>query len=76
MFFLDANSWIIHSELSKEIQKLELQKKAVQKLIKKDTKEVKLLQNNDSLERFAREYYKHKRENETIFIIEFEDSIK
>jgi cell division protein FtsB len=33
------------------------------------------LQNRDSLERFAREQYGHKKENETVFIIETQDSI-
>ena len=35
-----------------------------------DKKTIKQLQNKDSLERFARENYGHKKENETIFIIE------
>ena len=76
MFFLDTNSWLIHNELNKEIKKLELQKDALEKIIKKDKTEIKLLNNPDSLEKFARENYRHKKENETIFIIENNDSIK
>jgi cell division protein FtsB len=34
-----------------------------------------VLQNQDSLERFARENYGHKKSNETIFIIEPNDSL-
>ena len=75
MFFLDTHSWLIHHQLNKEINKLELQKEALKKVIKEDKKEIKLLNNPDSLEKFAREKYKHKKENETIFIIETNDTI-
>jgi len=75
MFFLDTHSWLIHNELNKEIDKLELQKGALEKIIEEDKKEIKLLNDPDSLEKFAREKYKHKKENETIFIIETNDSI-
>ena len=75
MFFLDTHSWLIHHQLNKEINKLELQKEALEKVIKEDKKEIKLLNNPDSLEKFAREKYRHKKENETIFIIETDDSI-
>ena len=76
MFFLDTHSWLIHNELNKEIQKLELQKDALEKIIEKDKTEIELLKNPDSLEKFAREIYKHKKDDETIFIIETNDSIK
>jgi len=39
-------------------------------------KNIKYLKNTDSLERFAREKYGHKKENETIFYIEYKDSIQ
>ena len=76
MFFLDTHSWLIHNELNKEIKKLELQKDALEKIIEKDKTEIELLKNPDSLEKFAREKYKHKKEDETIFIIETNDSVK
>ena len=76
MFFLDTHSWLIHNELNKEIKKLELQKDALEKIIEKDKTEIELLKNPDSLEKFARERYRHKKDNETIFIIETNDSIK
>ena len=75
MFFLDTHSWLIHNELNKEINKLELQKDALEKIIEEDKKEIKLLNNPDSLEKFAREKYRHKKDNETIFIIETNDSV-
>jgi cell division protein FtsB len=76
MLFIDTHSWTIHSELNKEIEQLENEKKALQEIIKTDKKTLKLLQNKDSLERFARENYGHKKENETVFIIEVSDSSK
>ena len=76
MFFLDTHSWLIHNELNKEIKKLELQKDALEKIIQKDKTEIELLKNPDSLEKFAREKYRHKKDNETIFIIETNDSVK
>ena len=76
MFFLDTHSWKIHSELNKEMEQLEMQKEALQKLIEEDRMTIKNLENTDSLERFAREQYGHKKENETIFYIEYKDSIQ
>ena len=76
MLFIDTHSWTIHSELNKEIEQLENEKKALQEIIETDKKTLELLQNNDSLERFAREHYGHKKENETVFIIEVSDSSK
>lgn len=75
MLFLDTHSWTIHSELSDEIEQLEQEKKALKAVITEDRKTIKRLQNEDSLERFAREEYGHKKENETVFIIATPDSI-
>ena len=70
MLFLDTHSWIIHSELNGDIDQLELEKEALTKVIESDKNTIKQLQNEDSLERFAREQYGHKKKNETVFIIE------
>ena len=70
MIFLDTHSVKIHNELNQEIEKLEVKKK---ELINK--RDIEQLKNKDSLERFARENYGHKKEDETIFYIEFEDSL-
>ena len=75
MVFIDTHSWIIHSELNKEIEELELEKKALKEIIKNDKKTIKQLNNVDSLERFAREEYWYKKQDETIFIIENTDSL-
>ena len=73
MVFIDSHSLIIHSELNREIKKLESEKKALESIISNDKNTIKQLNNIDSLERFARENYGHKKENETIFIIETQD---
>lgn len=72
---MDTHSVKIHNELNQEIDKLEIQKKELIHLIEKDQRSIEQLKNKDSLERFARENYGHKKENETIFYIEFEDSL-
>ena len=57
MLLLDTHSWNIHSELNEEIEKLELEKEALTKVIEKDRNTIKQLGNEDSLERFASEQY-------------------
>ena len=74
MLFIDTHSWTIHSELNQEIEQLEKEKKALKSVIKADKNTIEQLQNQDSLEHFAREQYGHKKENETVFIIETQDS--
>ena len=75
MIFLDTHSLKIHNELNQEIDKLEIQEKEMIKLIDEDKTSIQQLSNKDSLERFARENYGHKKEEETIFYIEFRDSL-
>ena len=61
MVFIDSHSLIIHSELNREIKKLESEKKALESIINNDKNTIKQLNNIDSLERFARENYGHKK---------------
>ena len=75
MIFLDTHSLKIHQELNQEIDKLEVQKEELIHMIEKDKRRINQLKTKDSLEHFARENYGHKKENETIFYIEFEDSL-
>lgn len=75
MIFLDANSWLIHRELNSDIEQLEEEKKYYQKEIIKDNKVIKELKTEEGVEKLAREKYYMKKENEQIFIIEYEDSI-
>ena len=75
MVFFDENSYFIHKELNADIEELEQSTKYYKKEIKKDQKMIKDLNNPKSLEKFARETYKMKKENEDIYIVEF-DSVK
>lgn len=75
MLFFDANSWFIHHELNTEIDELEAEKEYYKKEIEKDQKAIKELSNEEGVERLAREKYYMKKDNEDIFIIEYEDSI-
>lgn len=76
MLFFDANSWLIHHELNTDIDALENEKEYYKKEIEKDNKAIKTLNTKDGLEKFAREEYYMKRDNEEIYIIEYEDSLK
>tara|TARA_E500000331_G_scaffold309893_1_gene316321 strand:- start:213 stop:503 length:291 start_codon:yes stop_codon:yes gene_type:complete len=70
MVFLDTHSLLVHMELSKEIQNLNKRKIFLESEIKKDNKLILDLNNIDSLEKYAREKYRHKKNNETILIVE------
>lgn len=76
MLFFDDNSWFIHNELNTEIDNLEAEKEYYRKNKEKDDAAFKKLSSEIGLEKFAREEYYMKRENEEIFIIEYEDSLK
>ncbi len=76
MLFFDANSWLIHRELNADIENLENERAYYQNEIKKDNKAIKELNSEEGLEKLAREKYYMKRDNEDIYIIEYEDSIK
>lgn len=75
MLFFDANSWLIHRELNKEIKDLKAKKEFYNKEIQRDQKELKALQTDEGLEQYARKTYKMKRRNEDIYIIAT-DSVK
>ena len=75
MLFFDENSYLIHNEFNKEIEDLESTISFYEDKIAKDKETIKKLQDSLELERFAREKYLMKKENEDIYIIEF-DTIK
>jgi len=75
ILFLDTNSWLIHRELDQEIKELKDNKEYYKKEIVTDQKNIKSLKDSTELEKFAREEYFMKRDNEEIFIIEYKDSI-
>ena len=76
MTFLDTNSLLIHAELNREIKKLKKKRDALNKEILDDKSLIEKLNDIDSLEHYAREEYNLKKENEDIFIIEFQSENK
>lgn len=76
MFFFDANNYFFHKELSDDIDALEENKEFYTEEIKKDRTFIEKMKDSTEIERFAREKYYLKKENEDIYIIENEDSLK
>ena len=76
MFFFDANNYFFHKELSDDIKALEESKEFYRKEIKKDRVFINKMEDSSEMERFAREKYYLKKENEDIYIIEHQDSTK
>ncbi|NDI98325.1 septum formation initiator family protein [Flavobacterium sp. LaA7.5] len=76
MIFIDNYSlYFEHPVLDKEINELEENKTYYIQEIKKDSTSIKQLKNPDQTEKYAREKYYMKRENEDIYIIEFEEDV-
>lgn len=76
MFFFDTNSFFVHKELNDEINELNNNREYFQKEITHDKGFIDKLKDDDEMEKFARETYFFKKENEEIFIIEHQDSLK
>ncbi|MDG3581362.1 MULTISPECIES: FtsB family cell division protein [Galbibacter] len=77
MLFFDTNSWwFTHRELNNEIKKLQEQKIHLKEAIEKDKATLKKLNSKQDLEKFAREQYYLKKEDEEIYLIEYEDSLE
>jgi cell division protein DivIC len=77
MIFLDNYSYFDHRFLDKQIDELNDNKAYYQEEIKKDKKSIRDLKIPGQIEKYAREKYYMKRENEDVYIIEFEgDTIK
>jgi cell division protein FtsB len=72
MLFLDNYSYFDHRFLDQQIEELEDNKTYYQQEIKKDKENIKLLKNPYQIEKYAREKYYMKKDNEDIYIIEFE----
>src|SRR5699024_8442596 len=74
MLFLDSNSWLVHRELNQVIDKLKSEKAFYSNKIEHDSALLKQLQSPEGIKRYAREKYHMKRDNETVYIIQFQDS--
>lgn len=76
MVFFDENSMLNHREFNKEINKLKSEKKYYKTQIKQDKELINKLKNNEELEKFAREEYNMKKDNEEIYLIEYDTLVK
>ena len=72
MVFFDSNSFIIHNELNNDINELNDQKSYYEKEIAKDNIELQMIQSDSGLEKYAREKLYMKKDNEEIFLVEYD----
>jgi cell division protein FtsB len=70
MIFFDSNSFINHKRLSKTIDQLRKDQNYYKEQIKSDSITLEKLSDKVGLEKYAREKYHMKKENEEIFLIE------
>ena len=70
MVFFGDQSLINYVRRSREIRHLEEQRDSYRKGIKRAEKGLQVLQNTDSLERYAREHYYMHAENEDVYLLE------
>lgn len=75
MIFFDENSLLNHNEFDEEIEKLDSEKEYYKSEIYTDSSLIKKLESKKELEKFAREKYHMKKENEEIYLIEY-DTLK
>ena len=76
MLFFDENSYLIHRKFDNEVQDLERTISFYKKKIAEDKSTIEKLQDSLQLEQFAREKYLMKKDNEEIYLIEFNTSEK
>ncbi len=72
MLFFDGNSYFYHQKLNKEIKDLEDWNAYHIQKTKEDSLMIEKLRDSEGLERYARERYLMRKENEEIFVIEFD----
>ncbi len=66
---LDENSWYNRYQRLQNIDKLRIEMQSYKDQYDSDTRELKRLNQRDYVEKFARERYLMKRENEDVFVI-------
>ena len=72
MIYFDSNSLLTHKRLNKDIEELNERKSYYNNEIKKDQRELKMMQSDSGLEKYAREKLFMKKDNEEIFLIEYD----
>ncbi len=70
--FFDENSIINHFNFNEEIEKLENEKEYYKSEILKDSSLIESLEDKENQEKYAREKYNMKKDNEDIYIIEYD----
>ena len=70
--FFDENSFLVDREFNQEIKKLEADKEFYQSEIEADKKKIEKLEDPEQLDQYAREEYHMKKEEEDIFLIEYD----
>ena len=72
MLFFDENSYLNHREYNLEIEELKNSIEFYKKEIEENKKMIEALKDPEQLEKYAREIYRIKKEEETLFLIEFD----
>lgn len=76
MVFLDTNSLVKFIGLKKKLDRLENEKTKLEIEILKDKELIKKLNDSIEIEKYGREKYFLKKENEDVYIINYSDSLK
>lgn len=77
ILFFDASAWLgPQRDLDQQISEKEQTRDFYKKGIEADKQRIKQLQDSSGLEKFGRERYLMKKDNEEVYIIEYADSIK
>ena len=76
MLFLDTNSLVKFIGLKKKLDRLENEKTKLEIEILKDKELIKKLNDSIEIEKYGREKYFLKKENEDVYIINYGDSLK
>lgn len=72
MLFIDDNSYLFHRELNEMINEKQSEINRYQTEIEKDKKAIQQLSDSTELINFARKEYYMKKDNEEIYIIEYQ----
>jgi cell division protein FtsB len=77
ILFLDSSAWLTSQlELDKQIQEKQQNINFYKTGIQRDQEKIKTLEDSAGIEKYARERYLMKKENEEVFIIEHTNSQK
>lgn len=72
MLFFDANSYVYQQEYNQEIEELEESIEFYEKEIQKNKQTLQDLSIQKNLNQYAREKYHYKKENEFLYLIEYD----